>query len=56
MDPRVVDLYLGGETIAACLDQLGADAEYGNLSTQGAIEEAVLDLLVADQSAAGSAA
>ena len=48
VDPRVIDCYLGGDTIAAQLGQLGAGAAYGNLSTQGAIEVAVLDLLQSD--------
>jgi DNA topoisomerase-1 len=47
VDPRMVDCYLSGDTIAPRLDQLGAGATYGNPSTQGAIELAVLDLLEA---------
>jgi DNA topoisomerase I len=53
VDPRVIDCYLGGDTIAARLEDLGAGAAYGNLSTQGAIEGAVIDLLAPE---AGSAA
>jgi DNA topoisomerase I len=45
IDPRVFDRYLSGWTIAGALDRLGADAEFGGLSTQGVVEEAVLDLL-----------
>ncbi|HJV08972.1 MAG TPA: hypothetical protein VJ653_04800 [Acidimicrobiales bacterium] len=50
VDPRVVDQYLGGTTIAPALEQalVGAPAdaaEAGTLLTQGPIEEAVLDLL-----------
>jgi DNA topoisomerase-1 len=50
VDPRVVDHYLGGSTIAPALEQalVGAPvdaAEAGTLLTQGPIEEAVLDLL-----------
>jgi DNA topoisomerase-1 len=50
VDPRVVDQYLGGNTIAPALEQalVGAPAdaaEAGTLLTQGPIEEAVVDLL-----------
>ena len=45
VDPRVVDLYRAGTTIAAALGDLGETAEPGQLSTQGAVEEAVLALL-----------
>jgi len=50
VDPRVVDHYLGGNTIAPALEQalvgVPADpAEAGTMLTQAPIEEAVLDLL-----------
>jgi DNA topoisomerase I len=45
IDPRVIDLYNDGVTIQADLDSLGADAAFGELSTQGAIEHAVFRLL-----------
>ena len=45
VDPRVVDRYRAGVTIAGALSQLGEAAAFGHLSTQGAIERAVLDLL-----------
>ena len=45
VDPRVVDRYLAGVTVAGALAHLGEGATFGQLSTQGAIEEAVLDLL-----------
>ena len=45
IDPRVFDRYLSGWTIAGVIDQVGAVVEPGGLSTQGVIEEAVLDLL-----------
>ena len=45
IDPRVVDRYQAGVTVAAELSRLGKDAEFGHLSTQGPIEGAVLDLL-----------
>ncbi|MBW3669221.1 MAG: DNA topoisomerase IB, partial [Actinobacteria bacterium] len=45
IDPRIVDRYHAGVTIADALHRLGKDAEFGQLSTQGFVEEAVLDLL-----------
>jgi DNA topoisomerase IB len=45
IDPRVIDHYNDGVTIRADLDDLGADATFGELATQGAIETAVLRLL-----------
>jgi DNA topoisomerase IB len=45
VDPRVVDRYLAGVTVAHALERLGADAQEGHLGTQGEIEWAVLDLL-----------
>jgi DNA topoisomerase-1 len=45
IDPRVVDLYNDGVTVRNDLDRLGAGAQFGELATQGAIEEAVLRLL-----------
>jgi len=50
VDPRVVDHYLGGNTIASALEQALVEeppdpAVAGTLLTQGPIEEAVLDLL-----------
>ncbi len=50
VDPRVVDHYVGGTTIAPALEQvlvaaLAGPAEAGTLLTHGPIEEAVLDLL-----------
>jgi DNA topoisomerase-1 len=45
IDPRIVDRYRAGATVADALHRLGKDVEFGRLSTQGAIEEAVLDLL-----------
>ena len=54
IDPRVVDHYRSGVTIAEVVHRLGKDAEFGQLSTQGDIERAVLDLL--DEPAAAEAA
>lgn len=45
IDPRVIDLYDDGITIAPTLEKLGADAEFGQLATHGAIEAAVLRML-----------
>jgi DNA topoisomerase I len=44
IDPRVIERYHRGDTIVAALDHLG-DTGAGSLATQGAIEEAVLELL-----------
>ena len=45
VDPRVVDRFKEGRTIAGALHALGEDGAFGRPSTQGAIEAAVLDLL-----------
>ncbi len=45
IDPRIIDLYADGVTIAGQLEALGKDASYGSPAFQGAIEEAVLQLL-----------
>ena len=45
IDPRVIQLYEEGVTIAPSLELLGEEAEYGELATQGPVEEAVLKLL-----------
>ncbi|MBV9097843.1 MAG: DNA topoisomerase IB [Frankiaceae bacterium] len=45
IDPRVIDLYNDNVTIHAVLGELGAGASFGELSTQGAIEQAVYQLL-----------
>jgi DNA topoisomerase IB len=45
IDPRVIDRYTDGLTIAHALSELGADTSYGELATQGPIERAVLELL-----------
>jgi DNA topoisomerase I len=44
IDPRVIERYQRGDTIADALDQLG-ETQDGALAIQGAIEEAVLALL-----------
>jgi DNA topoisomerase IB len=45
IDPRVIDKYNDGVTIARALDQLGADVDIGQPATRGAVESAVLRLL-----------
>jgi hypothetical protein len=45
IDPRVFDRYLSGVTIGGALDALGESADLGSPAFQGAIEEAVLDLI-----------
>jgi len=45
VDPRVVDLYRDGETVAPALDELGADVDGGQLATQGPVEQAVLRMV-----------
>jgi len=45
VDPRLIDLYDDGVTIAEALDELGADTDSGSPATHGAVERAVLDLL-----------
>ena len=45
IDPRIIDLYEDGVTIARDLEDLGEDASYGSPAFQGAIEQAVLNLL-----------
>ena len=45
VDPRVVDRYQAGVTIAPDLSGLGEDTAFGHLSTQGSVERAVLELL-----------
>jgi DNA topoisomerase IB len=45
IDPRVVALYEQGITIAPALRDLGKDAEFGDMATHGAAEQAVIHLL-----------
>lgn len=54
IDPRIVDLYRNGRTIEPVLDDLGADADYGTLATQGRTEQAVLELLRGPKKAAAA--
>jgi DNA topoisomerase I len=45
IDPRVIDRYNDGMTIADDLHRLGAETRFGELATQGPVESAVLRLL-----------
>jgi DNA topoisomerase IB len=47
IDPRVFDRFRDGLTIGGALEELG-EVTFGEPATQGAIEEAVLDLLERD--------
>ena len=49
IDPRVFDRYNAGVTIGGALERLG-DVDFGQPATQGATEEAVLDLLADEES------
>ena len=55
IDPRIIDLYDAGVTVAGDLRRLGEGAPYGQPATQGAVEAAVLRLLraPAEQALAG---
>ncbi|SEG79087.1 DNA topoisomerase IB [Thermomonospora echinospora] len=45
IDPRVIELYERNVTIAPALTELGHDADFGELATQGRAETAVLKML-----------
>ncbi|WP_030194507.1 DNA topoisomerase IB [Streptomyces sp. NRRL S-87] len=45
IDPRVIELYEDGRTVAPALGVLGEDGPLGRPATQGAVERAVLRLL-----------
>ncbi|HKN92689.1 MAG TPA: hypothetical protein VJU60_00030, partial [Thermoleophilaceae bacterium] len=47
IDPRVFDRFQGGLTIGGVLPKL-VDVETDNASLQGAVEEAVIDLIAED--------
>jgi DNA topoisomerase-1 len=47
IDPRVIELYQDGRTIAGALGELGKDSDFGDLATKGRAEKAVLNLLKA---------
>ncbi|HUS62677.1 MAG TPA: hypothetical protein VMY34_10805 [Acidimicrobiales bacterium] len=48
IDPRIVDRYQSGITVAASLEHIGDAIEVGQPSTQGLVERAVLELLIED--------
>jgi DNA topoisomerase-1 len=52
IDPRVFDRYHDGFTIGGALDGLGEAVDLGQPSFQGAVEEAVLDLLEEERTSA----
>jgi DNA topoisomerase-1 len=52
IDPRVFDRYVGGVTIGGVLGEIGDVEELGEPAFQGAVEEAVLDLIEEDESPA----
>jgi DNA topoisomerase IB len=45
IDPRVIELYERGVTVAAALTDLGRNLDFGGLATQGHVERAVLAML-----------
>jgi DNA topoisomerase IB len=45
IDPRVIELYESGITIATVLRDLGRNSEFGDLATRGAAERAVVRML-----------
>jgi DNA topoisomerase IB len=47
IDPRIIELYEQGVTIAPILGGLGAASDFGQLATQGSAESAVLNVLTA---------
>jgi DNA topoisomerase IB len=48
IDPRVIERYQDGITIARTLGSLGASSQFGELATQGRAEAAVLRILSRD--------
>jgi DNA topoisomerase IB len=52
VDPRVVDYYDDGVTIAGALGKLGADVDIGQPATRGAAETAVVRMLRDDSTTA----
>jgi DNA topoisomerase-1 len=49
--PRIIDLFMGGVTIAEDMESIGANSHYGHLATQGEVEKAVSALLRSPQAA-----
>jgi DNA topoisomerase IB len=56
IDPRVIDLYDKGITIAPALAGLGEDRDFGEVATQGHAERAVLKLITEHPGAPGPSA
>jgi DNA topoisomerase IB len=56
IDPRVIELYENGITIAPALALLGKDRNFGEVATQGHAEKAVLKLLTEHAGAAAPSA
>jgi DNA topoisomerase IB len=52
IDPRVIDLYDDGVTVARSLERLGDGASFGQPATHGQVESAVLRLLSAPRRSA----
>ncbi len=52
VDPRVIDLFESGVTIAGVLEELGEVEAFGDPALQGTVEEAVLDLIEGSDSSA----
>ena len=45
IDPRIIERYEEGRTIASALGELGKDCDFGDLATRDHAEKAVLRLL-----------
>ena len=45
IDPRVIELYEDGHTVASVLGDLGRNSDFGDLATRGRAESAVVKLL-----------
>lgn len=45
IDPRVIERYEEGHTIASALGELGQDCDFGDLATRDHVEKAVVKLL-----------
>ena len=52
IDPRVIDRYQSGWTIAPALERLGGEPDLGNQRVREGVESAVLDLIREDESPA----
>jgi DNA topoisomerase I len=52
IDPRVIDRYQSGWTIAPALESLGGEPDLGNRRVRESVESAVLDLIREDESSA----